>query len=346
MTVEEVGQPEGWDKWIIGNRFGDILQTWEWGEVRRSEMWRALRVRVKDGEETVVQAQILIRKMPLGMQLYYLPRGPVLDYAGPKAAEGLKTLLEWTKEHANRHKGLMIKVGPAVSEAEVPQVANLLEQLGLKRSFQSVQSQHTFVVDLRREELEIIQSFDKDTRNLVRRSAREGVVVDKYAKLDEQKHLRTFHNLYLAAADNGRFVPRPWGYFARLWEIMAPVDMVRLYIASFEDKPLAANVVLKLGDKAYQLWAGSRRDEPKKFATYALQWASMQDLRSEGVAGYDMWGRAPDDDPKHPWAGISLFKKGFGGEAVSFVGDYDLPLSPTYPLFTTADKLRKRIMTR
>jgi lipid II:glycine glycyltransferase (peptidoglycan interpeptide bridge formation enzyme) len=346
MTVEEVTQPEGWDKWIIDNRFGDILQTWEWGEVRKGEMWNSLRVQVMDGEEIVVRAQILIRKMPMGMRLYYLPRGPILDYSSSKAAEGLRTLLDWTREHANQHRGLRIKLGPAVSEMQVPQISNLLTQLGLRPSFQAVQSQHTFVVDLQPTEMEILQLFDKDTRNLVRRSAREGVMVDKYIKVEDHKGLRTFHNLYLAAADNGRFVPRPWSYFARLWEIMAPLGMARVYIASFEDKPLAGNLVLTLGARSYQLWAGSRRDEPKKFATYALQWAAMQDLKADGITSYDMWGRAPDADPKHPWAGISLFKKGFGGEAVSYIGDYDLPLSPTYPLFTTADKLRKRIMTR
>jgi lipid II:glycine glycyltransferase (peptidoglycan interpeptide bridge formation enzyme) len=101
---------------------------------------------------------------------------------------------------------------------------------------------------------------------------------------------------------------------------------------------------LGLGDKSYQLWAGSRRDEPKKFATYALQWAAMQDLKADGIKSYDMWGRAPSEDSKHPWAGLSLFKKGFGGQEVEYIGDYDLPLSPTYPLYTTADKLRNKVL--
>jgi lipid II:glycine glycyltransferase (peptidoglycan interpeptide bridge formation enzyme) len=344
MNITVVDKSEGWNDWLAQSRYGDILQSWEWGEVKKGELWTALRVRAVKDDQVVAQAQILTRKMPLGMSLYYLPRGPVLDYESPEAAATLQQLLDWVKDHAAKHRGLMIKLGPAVGVAGVPNVLTMFDQLGLKPSFRSVQAQHTYIVDLRPDEMAIMQSFDKDTRNLVRRSAREGVVVDRFSDAAEHKGLRTFHNLYLAASEHGKFAPRPWSQFSRLWELMAPLGMARVYIASFEDKPLAANMVLRLGDKSYQLWAGSRRDEPKKFAPYALQWATMQDLKADGVASYDMWGRAPSDDPKHAWAGLSLFKKGFGGQEVEYVGDFDLPLSPTYPVFTTANKVRQRLL--
>lgn len=344
MQVVEVTQSAGWDDWLATNPFGDILQSWEWGEVKKSELWKALRIRVVDGSTIVAQAQILTRKMPLGLTLYYLPRGPVLDYTSPKATEILQTILDWTKQHASKHHGMMIKVGPAVSADQVPQIEAMLQGVGLKPSFKSVQAQHTYIVDLTRTEEEIINSFDKDTRNLVRRSAREGVMVDAYTQPDDQKALRTFHNLYMAAVDHGKFVPRPWSQFSRLWEMMAPQGMAHVYLATFEDKALAGNFVLTLGDKSFQLYAGSRRDEQKKFGTYALQWATMQDLKAQGIKTYDMWGRAPSNDPTHSWAGLTLFKKGFGGREEEYIRDYDLPLSPTYPIFDTANRLRNKML--
>jgi peptidoglycan pentaglycine glycine transferase (the first glycine) len=344
MNIELVEQAAGWNEWLASNPYQDILQSWEWGEIKKSELWKALRIRVVDGAKTVAQAQILTRKMPLGLRLYYMPRGPVLDYRSPQAAEILRLLLDWTREHATTHRGLMVKLGPAVSLAEAPDLSDIFRQLGLKQSFRSVQARHTYMVDLQPSDSDILQTFDKDTRNLVRRSAREGVIVDRFSEPNDHKGLRTFHNLYLAAAEHGKFPPRPWNQFSRLWEIMAPVGMTRVYIASFEDKPLAANMVLQLGGRAYQLWAGSRRDEPKKFAPYALQWATMQDLKADGVVSYDMWGRAPSNDANHSWAGLSLFKKGFGGEEVEYIGDYDLPLSPSYPLFNAADRARQKVL--
>lgn len=346
MKVIEVTEPQGWDEWLAKSRFGDVLQSWEWGEVKKSELWKALRIRVVEDEKVLAQAQILTRKMPLNMTLYYLPRGPVLDYTRPTAIDILRTILDWTKEHAIQHRGLMIKLGPAVSRADNPDILGIFEQLGLKQSFRSVQAEHTYIVDLNRSEAEIVQSFDKDTRNLVRRSAREGITVERFDTLERQKGLRTFHNLYLAAAEHNKFAPRPWSQFTKTWEVMAPVGMARVYLASFGELALAGNMLLLLGSRAYQLWGGSRRDEPKKFATYALQWAAMQDLKADGVKEYDMWGRAPTDDPQHPFAGLSLFKKGFGGREVSFVGEFDLPLSPIYPLATTAERIRGQVLNR
>lgn len=66
-----------------------------------------------------------------------------------------------------------------------------------------------------------------------------------------------------------------------------------------------------------------------------------------GIKRYDMWGVSPNDEDKtHPWAGLSLFKRGFNGERVTFVGDYDLPLSPAYPAFDVADRLRTKLLAR
>jgi peptidoglycan pentaglycine glycine transferase (the first glycine) len=203
IVVEEVTQPDGWDAWLAASQFSDVLQSWEWGEVKKSELWRAIRIRLADGSATVGQAQILTRKMPLGMSLYYMPRGPVLDYQSPRAVEALQVLIDWTKEHANRHHGLMIKLGPAASTMQVPKLGDILAEVGLRPSFKAVQAQHTYVVDLIRSEAAILESFDKDTRNLVRRAAKEGVTVERFAKPDEHKALRTFHNLYMAASESG-----------------------------------------------------------------------------------------------------------------------------------------------
>jgi lipid II:glycine glycyltransferase (peptidoglycan interpeptide bridge formation enzyme) len=342
MIVEELHQPHDWDEWLAEHPFGDILQTWEWGEIKKGELWQALRIRVQQGGQVFGQAQILTRKLPLNMTLYYMPRGPVLDYADPRAAEVLRLMLDWTKDHAVQHRGLMIKIGPAVNDDQ-DSIKLWLEQLGLRQSFRSVQMRHTRMVDLRPSEADIMATFDKDTRNLVRRAAKEGVVVDKFNDVHETKGLRAFHNMYAITAERGKFPPRPWSQFVRLWELMAPQGMATAYVASFEEQPLAGAVVLRLGKRAYWLWGGSRREMEKKYANYALQWTIMADMKSSGVEEYDMWGIPPTDDPNHPWAGPALFKKGFGGRRVDYIGDYDLPLSPTYPVFTTAEKVRQKV---
>ena len=62
-------------------------------------------------------------------------------------------------------------------------------------------------------------------------------------------------------------------------------------------------------------------------APYLVQWESILEAKKRGCVNYDFGGTAPEGSVKHPWAGITRFKKGFGGREVSFIGAYDLPLN-------------------
>ena len=55
----------------------------------------------------------------------------------------------------------------------------------------------------------------------------------------------------------------------------------------------------------------------KYMAPYLIHWHAIQDAKSVGITQYDLFGIAPPDEPKHPWHGITSFKKKFGGKGVA-----------------------------
>ena len=57
---------------------------------------------------------------------------------------------------------------------------------------------------------------------------------------------------------------------------------------------------------------------------------------------YNFWGVVPESEKNHPWAGLSLFKKGFGGKEKEYVKTQDYILSPMYWLTYIFEELRKR----
>src|SRR5690606_14909901 len=142
-----------------------------------------------------------------------------------KADVIVKALLDFVADRAKHENGLMVKIGPSVRVDQVPDLLNKLQAIGLKLCNNTIQMKYSRIIDLRPSEADILQSFDKDTRNLVRRAAKEQVVVDHFGSVKEVKELRAFHNMYLSTAERGSFSSRPWSQMVKLWELMAPQGM-------------------------------------------------------------------------------------------------------------------------
>jgi lipid II:glycine glycyltransferase (peptidoglycan interpeptide bridge formation enzyme) len=63
-------------------------------------------------------------------------------------------------------------------------------------------------------------------------------------------------------------------------------------------------------------------------APHLLQWRGIERARARGSRYYDFRGIAGSDHPSDPWAGMTRFKKGFGGFGESLVGTWDYPFKP------------------
>jgi len=359
--VEESEKP-AWNQFVVQNSLGDVLQTWEWGEVKRSVVWEVIRVGVFDDDKLIGVAQILRRRLLKFFSLLYCPRGPVIDWDQENSLEALQTLAEFIRGKIAKPSDLFLRIESTVEKFSIFnfQFSNKTQNLKPKTQnlnflpyFKSIQPKHTSVVDLSRTEEEIIASFEKDTRNSVHRAEREGVIVKKSNNPDDWQK---FYKLYKETSIRGHFTPRPWSQFEKIFQIMKPAGQADLYLATFnsargplteqeglvEEKILAGALILKSGTKAYYLWGASSRDYPKKFAPYLLQWEMMRDLKRSGVRLYDLWGIAPTDNPKHAWSGHTLFKKGFGGKTVEYIGCWDLALSLFYRFFRIVDFWRQK----
>lgn len=330
--IVEESEKLAWNQFVAQNSFGDILQTWEWGEVKRSPAWEVIRVGVFENEQLICVAQILRRRLFKFFSLLYCPRGPVINWDQENSLEVLQTLTELIKEKIAKPSDLFLRIEPALENDKV-------QSFGFSPYFKSIQPKYTSIVDLSRGEEEIIASFEKDTRNSVHRAQREGVVVKKSDSLDDWQK---FYDLYKQTSQRGHFTPRPWSQFEKIRQAMLSAGQAQLYLASFGNQILACALILKSGAKAHYLWGASSRDYPKKFAPYLLQWEIMKDLKGSGVALYDLWGIAPTDNPKHAWSGHTLFKKGFGGKTVEYTGCWDLPLSLFYKPFRVVDYIRQK----
>jgi lipid II:glycine glycyltransferase (peptidoglycan interpeptide bridge formation enzyme) len=75
-----------------------------------------------------------------------------------------------------------------------------------------------------------------------------------------------------------------------------------------------------------------------------IQWEAIKEAKKRGMTRYNFWGVAPENNPDHRFAGLSLFKRGFGGEDFEYLHAQDLIINkPRYLLNYLIESFRKII---
>jgi lipid II:glycine glycyltransferase (peptidoglycan interpeptide bridge formation enzyme) len=88
----------------------------------------------------------------------------------------------------------------------------------------------------------------------------------------------------------------------------------------------------------------SDNEQRNLMSTYLLQWQAILEAKKMGCKLYDFGGVVSETETGHSWAGISRFKRGFGGNEYQYIGAWDLPYSPSqYKLFSLTANIRRKI---
>jgi peptidoglycan pentaglycine glycine transferase (the first glycine) len=320
---------EAWSAFLAATASGDFLHDWAWADVAAFDGQPPRRYLLEDDGAIVAIVAAQARPILGGREFWYVPHGPVLDFDDPRAADRMRALVIGLREIARQHRAIAVKLEPRL-ERDARALA-AFEGRGLRRMDESLQVPYTRIVELPDDDA-LIAGFDKDTRYSVRRAKREGVVIS----VVEDGDPRAIDDLHDLVAETQARAGFPLPHLERYriaWRALSRAGRAAILEARREGELLASGMVVVEGDRSYYLFSGSRREErgaPKRYASYALQWAMMRLARSRGVHHHDLWGIAPPDaGPEHPWHGVGLFKKGFGGREVHWAGSWDLVVDPT-----------------
>ncbi|HEX2883446.1 MAG TPA: peptidoglycan bridge formation glycyltransferase FemA/FemB family protein [Candidatus Limnocylindria bacterium] len=319
-----------WQAFLERNGSGDFLHDWAWADVAAFDGQPQRRYLLTEAADVVGVAAAQVRALPAGRAFWYVPRGPVLDYADPRAGERLQALLTGLRIGARQHRAIAVKLEPRLAAGD-PHLRHF-ERRGLRSTGETLQVGQTRIVELADDEA-LLAEFDKDTRYGVRRAAREGVVVTSTADASDRAAIDALHGLVVETQRRAGFPLPPLERYRVAWQALAGAGRAAILEARREGELLASGLVVIEGDRSFYLFSGSRREErgePKRYASYALQWEMMRLARERGVRTHDLWGVAPPGaGPEHPWHGVGLFKKGFGGHEVVWAGSWDLVVDPT-----------------
>jgi lipid II:glycine glycyltransferase (peptidoglycan interpeptide bridge formation enzyme) len=193
--------------------------------------------------------------------------------------------------------------------------------------------------DTPRLEEEILMDMRKTTRNLVRRAERDGVEV--IASPNPTQDISTFLALHEETRRRHHFTPYTAAFFRAQVERFAPRGECTLYLARYQGKIIASSIHMHIGGETSYHHGASSQEFSKIPASTLLQWTAIRDAMQRGNHIYNFWGIAPEGAPRHPFAGVTLFKTGFGGRLLPLVHCVDFPLKWTYTCTRIFEQIRR-----
>lgn len=201
-----------------------------------------------------------------------------------------------------------------------------------------------FLMDLNKNEDEILADMHKKHRYNIGLAQRKGVVVRESTK-DEDFEL--FYNLYLETTQRQKFFGRSRAYLKKVWETFREENSAYLLIAEYEGKPLSAWMLLIQDRVLYYPYGGSTEKDRDVQSSCLLGWEAIKFGKKMGCDLFDMWGAAEDMSNKSdPYYGFSLFKEKFGATHVSYINSYDFVINePLYKMFLVANNLRWKVLS-
>lgn len=338
MEIKEILQEKPWEEFLLQQPHTPFLQSWAWGEFQEKLGFSHHRLSLYKRETLAGVCLALVGRRKLG-SFVYVPHGPVLSRLNRDQA---REALEYLKEFAGKERVDYLRVEPSwVSQGEpTEEIAGLLVESGLReaRSATSQAGGTTLLLDLELPEEELLAGMRKTTRYLVRKATGMGVEIESTS---DPRMMDNFHRLMGTTRRRQRFVPQSQRYLQLQFETLAPRQVAKLSLARYQGDILAAAIIVSYGDTVSYLHAASVRSEVP--ASHLLVWESIREAKKKGFRYFDFWGVAPTSDPRHPWYGYSLFKRGFGGYRVDYVGTWDHPLSPRYLAVSAVENARRLI---
>ena len=110
MYRYQIGIPTlEYDQFVKEHELVNVLQSSAWEEVKSD--WQHEKFGAYREDKLLATASILIKTLPLGYRMFYIPRGPVLDY---KDAELLNFVLQSIKSYARSKRAIFVIFDPSI----------------------------------------------------------------------------------------------------------------------------------------------------------------------------------------------------------------------------------------
>lgn len=334
MDISEMNDKAAWDGFIISHDTDSFLHSWNWGEFNKAtgdKIWRL--VMSEDGAPKGMA--LIIKVVAKRGTFLFVPHGPIVDKEADKE-EVLALLKAYLVELAKKERAAFIRISPDFEKSE--ENAGLFRKLGFKDApIHMMHPEVTWILDISKDEETLMREMRKTHRNLIRRAGKDGVEI---LKSDSEEYLRNFYDIHMETVERHGFVPFSYEYIKAELESFKQDGQILIFNARYQEKIISSAIVVFYGNEAFYHHGASSSAYSKVPSSYLTLWEAILEAKRRGATKFNFYGIV-DNNPKHPWFGLSQFKKGFGGAESCLVHCQDLPLGARYYVAYVVELIRK-----
>lgn len=341
--IQTIKSSSNWDNFIQNQKNANFLQSWQWGEFKKTENKKIYRLGLFENDKQVGAWQL--EKMSIKFsKKYYLYGAYTPIFLDNLKLNEKKAVLKYFTENLQKfvsQKNLAF----IILESNLQEnSANQKVFANWQKSTEELQPSDTLIIPINKEQNELLKNMHKKTRYNIRLSKRKGVqtIWDKKGKYFEE-----WFKIMQSTAQRHKIRLLPKKHYKDLIKSQT----LNLIVAKFNNEIIAGNLVSLYPPTAVYVHGASLSKYRNVMGTYLLQWESILKAKEHNCKNFDFWGINVDN--KHPnWQGITRFKKGFNPEVTptSYIGTYCYKFKNLYYYLYKFNnylrKIKKFVLTR
>ena len=353
LEIKEITDKKEWEDFLASEKPHTFLQSWNWGEFHRLMGDKFWRLGIID-YTSLIGVVLVVKISAKRGRFLFIPHGPILgtsdasrgstsqtltsirEEVEPRKVE-LRILIDYLKKLAQKEDCSFIRISPLMPKT--PLNEKLFKDLGFRQApIHMHAAELVWILDVNQLEEQLLKGMRKTTRYLVHKAEKDGVEIMKSKKPED---LKIFDKIYEETATRQHFTPYSKKFLQSEFEAFQKDNQISFFFAKYNNEVVSAAMIIFYGESGYYHQGASSGKYPKIPAPYLLQLEIIREAKKRGLRYYNFWGISSEDKPRHPWAGLSLFKKGFGGFSEEYIPAQDLVLKKSYWLTYLIEKARK-----
>jgi lipid II:glycine glycyltransferase (peptidoglycan interpeptide bridge formation enzyme) len=311
-----------------------FLQSPGWIDFNKAYSYKTWSLGMFQGKD-LISAMFVFKIAAKRGTILFCPHGPIMTEASP---EILKTWHAYLKNLAKKEYCVCIRISPLLPKTIENE--SFFTNLGYRSAPTHMHAELSTILDLTVD----IETTKKGMRKTTRQMCKKGDTLIQNGDIQVVEYTSvpdSLYAVYASTASRGGFVPFTQKYLNQEYESFSKKEKCKILAIQKGDTIYSWGLWIISGKRAFYHQGANILDKHIP-ASYISHWQGIQWAKSQGAISYDFWGVGPKDDPKHPWANISLFKRGFGGTDSELVHAQDYPISWRYWITWTIETWRAK----